>query len=35
MYGYTVLRREMAKLKNNQKALTRTVNRIGGPAAPA
>ncbi len=36
LYGYTVLRREMAQLKINQKALSRTVRSrlTPGPAAP-
>jgi len=34
MYGYTVLRREVDKLKNNQKALSRELNSIGAPVPP-
>ena len=34
-YGYTVLRREINSLKQNQRALNRTIKRIDGAAAPA
>jgi serine protease Do len=34
MYGYTVLRREVDKLKNSQRALSRTINQIGAPVPP-
>ncbi|GAA4352290.1 hypothetical protein GCM10023185_11800 [Hymenobacter saemangeumensis] len=34
MYGYTILRREVDKLKNGQKVLSRTINEIGVPVPP-
>ena len=34
LYGYTVLRREMDKLKRNQQSLSRTLNQIDPTAAP-
>ena len=35
LYGYTVLRREMDKLKRNQQSLSRTLNQIDPGSAPA
>jgi len=34
MYGYTALRREVDKLKNNQRVLSRTINQIGTTPLP-